>query len=234
MADTLGATPRQRPVIGRLADMIGYADQFARKPFGYDNPPAAMLSDFLSVPQIQRTLDRVSYGEPLTTGRGLTTRMRPDTVDAAMTAAPVVAKWPKQSLGAAALLAGVADTSAAGKAIIGALPRNNLSADYLKNLVSSQRYIDRDVVAKKIMNRDFTVKITPAFELDGETVHAIEDGHHALEAAIRSGNKPKFVIQNASQNDRIGALDSGNIDDYLEQAYVDSPWYNFSTKRDIF
>jgi len=231
---SMQATPRKNALAGYAADALGAVDQFARKPFGYDNPPAALASDFLSVPAIQRTLERLSYGEPLTTGRGLTTRMRPDTVDAAMAVAPAVAKWPKQALGAAGALVGADASALGGKAMVGALPRNNMSADYLKNLVSSQRYIDRDVIAKKIKARDFTVKITPAFELDGETVHAIEDGHHALEAAIRSGNRPKFVIQNASQNDRIGAIDSGNIDDYLEQAYVDSPWYNFSTKRDIF
>lgn len=234
MADQMQATRRKNAVVGKLADVLKLGDDFARKPFGYDNPPAAMLSDFLSIPQIQRTLDRLSYGEPLTTGRGLTTRMRPDTADAALAVAPVAAKYPRQAASAALAVAGIDGSALGSKAMIGALPRNNMSADYLKNLISSQRYIDRDIVAKKIKSRDFTVKITPGFDLGGETVHAIEDGHHALEAAIRSGNRPRFVIQSASDNDRIGAIESGNIDDYLEQAYVDSPWYNFSTKRDIF
>lgn len=115
---SMQATPRKNVLAGYAADALGAVDQFARRPFGYDNPPAAMASDFLSVPAIQRTLDRVSYGEPLTNGRGLTTRMRPDTVDAVMAAAPVVAKWPKQALGAASALAGGSLTDAQRAAIL--------------------------------------------------------------------------------------------------------------------
>lgn len=111
------ATPRKNRMLGLLADGIGVADQFARKPFGYENPPAGLLSDFLAVPQIQRTLDRLSYGEPLTTGRGMTTQIRPDTVDAAMAVVPAVAKWPKQTLGIVSALSGTGfDQLAAGPA----------------------------------------------------------------------------------------------------------------------
>lgn len=100
------ATPRTNRLAGLLADALGAVDGFARKPFGYDNPPAGLLSDALAVPQVQRTLDRLSYGEPLTTGKGQVTALRPDTVDAAMAVAPVVAKWPKQTGGLLAAVAG--------------------------------------------------------------------------------------------------------------------------------
>lgn len=113
-------------------------------------------------------------------------------------------------------------------------PKNDMSADYLKNLVSSQRYLDRDIVAKKIKSGDYSVRVTPEFEIDGEKVRAITDGHHALEASIRSGNTPKFIQDSTSKNDRIQLLKDGNVDAYLEAAYHDSPWYNFSTKRDLF
>lgn len=112
--------------------------------------------------------------------------------------------------------------------------KNNLSAPYLKNLISSQRYLDRDIVAKKIKEGNFDVSVTPEFEIDGDIVRAIQDGHHALEAAIRSGNKPRFIENTASQSDRVQLLNDGNIDGYLEAAYHDSPWYNFATKRDLF
>lgn len=65
-----------------MADVVEAIDSFARKPFGYDNPPVQKASDFLGVPGFYRTLDRVSYGEPLTTGAGWATKIRPDTVDA--------------------------------------------------------------------------------------------------------------------------------------------------------
>lgn len=112
--------------------------------------------------------------------------------------------------------------------------KNNMNADYLDNLISSQRYIDRDVVAKKIKSGSFNVSVTPEFEVDGRTVRAITDGHHALEAAIRSGNRPNFIEMTPSTDDRIGLLNRGNIDDYLNAAYHDSPWYWYATKGDIW
>ena len=100
------ATPQKNALAGRVSNAIRAVDEFARKPFGYDNPPAAMLSDALSVPAIYRTLDRIAYGEPLTTGAGQATKLRPDTVETAFTIGPSIIKWPKQVGGAIAAIAG--------------------------------------------------------------------------------------------------------------------------------
>lgn len=113
-------------------------------------------------------------------------------------------------------------------------PKNNLKASDLQDLISSQRYLDRDIVAQKIRDGNFDVSVTPRFEIDGEQVRAIQDGHHALEAAIRSGNAPNFIENTVAQSDRVQLLKDGNIDGYLEAAYHDSPWYRFATKRDLF
>ena len=113
-------------------------------------------------------------------------------------------------------------------------PKNDMDAEPLQNLVSSQRYLDRDIVANKIREGKFDVSVTPEFELDGAKVRAIQDGHHALEAAIRSGNKPRFIENTVRDNDRIQLLRDGNIDGFLDAAYHDAPWYNFATKRDVF
>jgi len=80
------ATPQVRPGLGALARLLSSADEFARRPFGYPNPPVALLSDLLGVPGTARTLERLAYGEPLTTGRGMATRVRDDTVDAVFNA----------------------------------------------------------------------------------------------------------------------------------------------------
>ena len=82
LLDEAKPTPRKNRTAGLLADVVEAIDSFARKPFGYDNPPVQKASDFLGVPGFYRTLDRVSYGEPLTTGAGWATKIRPDTVDA--------------------------------------------------------------------------------------------------------------------------------------------------------
>ena len=112
------ATPRKNALAGYAADAIRTVDNFARNPLGYSNPPAEIVSDFLSVPAIYRTLDRLAYGEPLTTGAGQATTLRPDTVDAAMALAPVVAKYPRQAAGAAmGLLSGGANGFADASAL---------------------------------------------------------------------------------------------------------------------
>jgi len=70
--DRIQATPRVRPVIGGLADMLAasYSPERTQQMQG--------LMQFLQVPEIAQTLDRISYGEPITTGRGMTTALRPE------------------------------------------------------------------------------------------------------------------------------------------------------------
>ena len=87
--DYIGATPMQNPIMGLLAERLKQAQEFAAKPFGYSNPPAEMLMNLLSIPAVQQTAERIAYGEPLTTGRGMTTRPRPEAIEAALTVAPV-------------------------------------------------------------------------------------------------------------------------------------------------
>jgi len=70
--DRIQATPRVRPVLGGLADMLAasYSPERTQQMQG--------LMQFLQVPEIAQTLDRISYGEPITTGRGMTTALRPE------------------------------------------------------------------------------------------------------------------------------------------------------------
>jgi hypothetical protein len=82
MADTLSEVKRDA-LLGYLSDALAKIDQFASKPFGYDNPPAGMLSSALGIPGAAKALDRLSYGEPLTTGSGWTTKLRPEALDLA-------------------------------------------------------------------------------------------------------------------------------------------------------
>ena len=81
----------QYPILGLLADRLKKAQQFAVAPGGYANPPAEVLLNLLGVPAIQQTMERVAYGEPLTTGRGMTARVRAEVAEAAMTLLPAAA-----------------------------------------------------------------------------------------------------------------------------------------------
>jgi hypothetical protein len=99
MADYLRETPMENPIMGLLADRLKKAQQFAAKPFGYENPPVEMLMNLLGVPAVQQTMERMAYGEPLTTGRGMTTKPRAEAVEAALAVAPVAGLLGKATKG---------------------------------------------------------------------------------------------------------------------------------------
>lgn len=112
--DEMKATARKNKLAGFAADALKYITDFADTPdpragFGGQpqNPPLAIASGLLGLPALQRTLDRYSYGEPLTNaGKANVPLVPADTADAAMAVAPVVAKWPRQAAGALGMLAG--------------------------------------------------------------------------------------------------------------------------------
>lgn len=82
----------QQPALGAIARALASAHQFASRPFGYSNPPGEMLSELIGIPALQRTTEDLSYGFPITTGAGGlggTTRLKPDTIESAMTVAPL-------------------------------------------------------------------------------------------------------------------------------------------------
>ena len=87
MADELKAPPRNY-LLGLLADALGGVGQYAEKR-DYQgntlNPPLNAIVGLLGIPGAARTVDRLSYGEPITNaGKGSYRPMIPqDTVDAA-------------------------------------------------------------------------------------------------------------------------------------------------------
>jgi predicted GNAT family acetyltransferase len=97
--DYIGATPQVNPLMGLLAERLKQAQQFATKPFGYSNPPAEVILNLLGIPAVQQTAERLAYGEPLTTGRGMTTQIRPEVAEAALTVAPVAGLLGKATKG---------------------------------------------------------------------------------------------------------------------------------------
>jgi hypothetical protein len=142
MADEMRATPLSRPALKKLADAIYAVDQFARKPFGYNNPPAAVLSDLLGLPAAARTAERAAYGEPLTTGRGMTTRLRPDTEETMLNFAPGAAGAVTGAARAAsplAMAAGRAGERVAERVVPKVMERGGLPADVLQGMAHGSR-----------------------------------------------------------------------------------------------
>lgn len=101
-------------------------------------------------------------------------------------------------------------------------------------IISSQRYINDEIVAAKIADQDYEVQVSPEFEVDGMIVRVITDGHHSFAAATQAGVDPVIVEQSASDNDMIGLLTQGRIDDFLVMARMDSDYYNVETGRDVW
>lgn len=87
--DQMRATP-QNATLGAIARALQGAHEFAARPFGYDNPPGAFLSEMLGVPATARTVERLSYGQPITNiGKANVPLLPDDTADAAMTVVPM-------------------------------------------------------------------------------------------------------------------------------------------------
>ncbi len=83
--DYIRPTPRN-PIYGLLADQLEklYSPTQTQQMQG--------LMRLLSVPEVSKTLNLLSYGEPLTTGAGGiggTTRVKPEVLDAALAVAPL-------------------------------------------------------------------------------------------------------------------------------------------------
>jgi hypothetical protein len=139
MAD-IRPTPEQRPIAGGLARLIESADKFARKPFGYENPPAAMVSDFLSIPPLYRTLENYAYGSPLASGTSSVSRYLPkltaDTkgaIEGALNVAPLASPVVRGTRMATTAL-GRAGERLAERTVPSVMERGGVGADLLSTL----------------------------------------------------------------------------------------------------
>jgi len=85
MADYIRPTPRN-PILGLLSDALTGGVEWMRSPQRAQQMQG--LGGLLAETGIPATVERLSYGEPLTKGRGMTTRLRPEAEAALMTLAP--------------------------------------------------------------------------------------------------------------------------------------------------
>jgi hypothetical protein len=135
--DRMGATPRNE-YLGALADFLAqsYAPQRTQQMQG--------VAQFLGAPAVAQTLDRLSYGEPLTTGAGGiggTTRVRPEAIEAAIALAPLYrpAGMAAKGVEQATMAAGKAGERYAEKVLPGIMERGGLPAELALGLVQGSR-----------------------------------------------------------------------------------------------
>lgn len=120
------ATPRNA-LLGGLSDFLAqsYSPERTQHMQG--------IAKFLSAPEISRTLNRLSYGEPLTTGAGGlggTTRFNNDALDAMMAVAPMVGPGAK-AVGQGTMMAGRAGEKLAERVVPQVMQRGGLPAEML-------------------------------------------------------------------------------------------------------
>ncbi len=100
--------------------------------------------------------------------------------------------------------------------------------------ISSQHHIDDEIVAAKLAARDFEVLVSPVFEAAGANVRVVLDGHHSLAAAKLAGVSPEFVTADATANDQVALLDRGDVEGFLEAAWIDGDYYDVDTKECVW
>jgi len=139
--DTISPTPRNE-YLGALADFLAqsYSPERTQQMQG--------ISKFFGAPAVSQTLDRLSYGEPLTTGAGGlggTTRVRPEALEAALAVAPLAQPVTMASLQAAraarqaAMTAGRAGERYAERVVPSIMERGGLPAELLSDLAQGSR-----------------------------------------------------------------------------------------------
>lgn len=95
--DSMQAVERN-PYVGAFADLMAATFSPER------TQQAQGVARFMSAPAIASTLDKMSYGDALVTGRGQTLQLKPDVAEAALAVAPFIS--PAARLGGRALQAG--------------------------------------------------------------------------------------------------------------------------------
>jgi hypothetical protein len=120
------------------------------------------LMQFLQVPEIAQTLDRISYGEPITTGRGMTTALRPEaksTLGALLGLVPM-----GRAAEPVAMAAGRAGERVAERVVPQVMERGGLPAEMLGAMAqgSRSRIIPPDVA--RDIDMPINLPQTPEFQ----------------------------------------------------------------------
>jgi len=99
-------------------------------------------------------------------------------------------------------------------------------------IITGQNYLDDEIVETKRAAKDYTVYVSPIFEIDGTAYRAILDGNHSLAAAMADGAEPEYTERTAQDDDRVGLIH--DIELFLESAHMDGDYINAITRSPAF
>lgn len=220
MADYIGATPQENPFMGLLAERLKQAQQFAAKPFGYQNPPAEMLMNLLGIPAVQQTAERIAYGEPMTTGRGMTTQVRPEVMEAAMTVAPAAGLLGR-GVERGAMAAGRAGERYAEKVVPQIMERGGMPAQLLGDLSQgSIRPMDVWHGSPHIFNKFDAAKMGTGegAQMYGQGTYLAQQQEVAKRFTPRDTNFEDALMKKYNQAEKSGDYASMQVyEDFLTQ-----------------
>ena len=140
--DEIKPTPRNK-LLGLIADNLREGLDFAT--YNGQNKPMSMLAELLALPAIQKTADRLSYGEPLTTGKGFTTRLQPETFDAAMGVLPFAgsmgrgANYAAEGLNKGAAMIGKAAAPSTERLVNAVMAKGGLPAQLMQDMAQGTK-----------------------------------------------------------------------------------------------
>lgn len=192
MADQMKPTPRST-ILGLFSDVVNLPLEYMSSPERTQQMQGA--AQFLYGTGIPKTLERMSYGDSLFSGSGMTLRPREETINAAMNVAPfapAVAKvLPKIVRATEGLPVGMSIKDV-GKNIFEDATKyhqkvpeiKSINVDKLKRMNAGEVADVSDEVAAKM---DFSKPIQVSVFADGEL--RIVDGHHRVAAAKKLGIK---------------------------------------------
>jgi predicted GNAT family acetyltransferase len=183
--DSIRATPMQYPTIGLLSDKLKELEDYVKRSYAEYGVDAGTALNLLGIPAVQQTAERIAYGEPLTTGKGMTTQVRPEVMEAAMTLLPAVGTTAKGAE-KAAMAAGRAGERYAEKVVPQIMERGGMPASLLGDL--STQTVSPLTVYQGSPHKFAPTAKNPLGEFDptkigtGEGAQAFGYGHYTAEA----------------------------------------------------
>jgi hypothetical protein len=97
----------------------------------------------------------------------------------------------------------------------------------MTTIISSQRYLDNSIINDKMAELANTESVTlVAWDVKAYDCAILSDGHHTYAAAKELGITINFAI--------VDHPEGISGDDLLEQAWMDSDWYNVETEALFF
>ena len=190
MADQMKPTPRST-ILGLFSDVVNLPLEYMSSPERTQQMQGA--AQFLYGTGIPKTLERMSYGDSLFTGSGMTLRPREETINAAMNVAPfapVAGRVAGRMIKATEGMPVGMSIKDVGKGIFEDATKyhqkvpeiKSINVNKLKRMNAGEVADVSDEVAAKM---DFSKPIQVSVFSDGEL--RIVDGHHRVAAAKKLG-----------------------------------------------